>query len=207
MNASKTLRLAQRLAATVATAGLAAVAIGAPLPNFTGGPLTPTGIKPNLPGTPNDGMVCRAGYTASFNGTSLKCSKTSTIVVNLICPDPNFPTYVSRTVGSPGSDKGLDICLNKNGTVVVTSTSNIKPLVKGSDFEFAKADATKIAEKTAARDLEEAAAFGGTATDVETEAGEAEVNTATGDSKDNAKVTLTHFTFPIRTGGIIVVGP
>lgn len=189
----------ETLGTALAAAGLATAAFAAPLPGFN------SSLVPNLLGTPNDGMVCRSGYTAAFTGTALKCSKTSSIVVNLVCTEPSFTTYVSRAAGTPGSPEGLDVCARD--TVVITSTSNLLLLTKGTDYKFAKADAVKITEKTTSRDLEEAAAIGGAATDVETEGGEPVVNTATGDSKDNAKVTLTHFTFPVRTGGIIIVGP
>ena len=71
MNALKTLRLSRGLSTALAAAGLAATAFAAPLPAFTNTPIV------NQLGTPNDGMVCRAGYTAAFTGTALKCSKTS----------------------------------------------------------------------------------------------------------------------------------
>jgi hypothetical protein len=161
-------------------------------------------LTPNQSGTPDDGHICRAGYTAAFNGTSLKCSKTSTIVVNLICADPGISNYVSRVVGSQGSAEGQDICIRD--TIVATSTSNIERLIKGTDYVFAKPDKAKIAEKTTARDLEEATAFGGTAGSVDTVGADPVVNTRTSDSKDNASVRLTHFAFPVPTVGI-VIGP
>lgn len=155
-------------------------------------------------GTPDDGHICRVGYTSAFNGTSLKCSKTSTIVVNLICAEPGISNYVSRVVGSEGSAEGQDICTRD--TVVATSTSNIKRLIKGTDYVFAKADRGKITEKTTARDLEEGTAIGGSASSVETVGADPVVNTNTSDSKDNASVRLTHFSFPVPTIGIII-GP
>jgi hypothetical protein len=195
MNSLKTPLLA--IATAIAACSLAAGAIGATL----------TGFTPNLSGTPNDGMICRLGYAPSFNGTSLKCSKTSSIVVNLACADPAFPKYVVRALGSLGSPEGLDICITTNG-VKVSSTDDISLLTKGGDYVFAKADQAKITEKTTARDLEEAAAIGGSASDVETEAGvPVPDKNSGGDSKDSAKVTLTHFSFAVKTGGPIIVGP
>ena len=154
--------------------------------------------------TPYAAPIDNRFMTAAFNGTSLKCSKTSIIVVNLICADPGITNYVSRAVGSEGSLEGQDICTRD--TVVATSTSSIKRLTKGTDYVFAKPDKAKISEKTIARDLEEGTAIGGSASSVETQGADPVINTNTGDSKDNASVRLTTFSFPVPTVGIII-GP
>ncbi len=158
---------------------------------------------PDQSGTQNDGLVCRSGYTPNFNGASLKCSKTSKITVQLVCADPGFDKYVAR-VSAGGTQEGQDVCAKSGGKVSFDSDDSIgggTNFTKGVDWEFAKADKVKIEEKTTARDLEEAAAFGGTAADVETVAGETVFNRQANGIIDNASVTLTHFTFAIPTGG------
>jgi len=200
MNCLKNLLLTKNLiAAAVAAGGLAA-----------GGMAHATPLTPNLSGTPNDGMVCRSGYTPSFNGTSLKCSKTSRINVKLVCVDPGFTDYVARTAGSGGSPTGLDICVRTGGQVTIGSSTNIGPssnFTKGTDYVFAKADTVKLAQKTTARDLEEAPAIGGSAADVETESGEPVTLFQFDGIIDHSQVTLTHFAFPIKTLGGVVGGP
>lgn len=198
MNPLKTNRIAHAIAAALVAAG-----VGAPLTSSIA-------AVPNQLGTPNDGMVCRPSYTPSFNGASLKCSKTSRINVKLVCADPGFTDYVARTFGSGGSPDGLDICVKTGGQVSIGSSDNIGPgsnFTKGTDYVFAKADKVKLAEKTTARDLEEATAIGGSAADVETESGEPVTLFQFDGIIDHSQVTLTHFAFPIKTLGIILGGP
>jgi hypothetical protein len=165
---------------------------------------------PDFLGTQNDGHVCRAGYTPAFNGTSMKCSKTSKVVVKLICADAGFPNYVSRAQGSPGTSDGQDVCARN--TVIITSTSNLEPgqgrPTKGQDFVSAKPNLAQITEKTIARDLEEGVAIGGSATSVETiSADPVFARQSGGDITDSATVTLTHFSFPVPTIGSIPGNP
>lgn len=161
---------------------------------------------PNIGGTQNDGHICRAGYSPAFNGTSLKCSKTSKVVVNLICTDPGFPNYVSRAQGSVGSNDGEDVCARN--TVTITSTSNLSNLTKGQDFVSAKPNLAQITVKTTARDLEEGVAIGGSAASVETiSADPVFARQSGGDITDSATVTLTHFSFPVPTVGAIPTNP
>ena len=188
MNSLKTL-----VAAAAAVSALSALAqVGSP-------------IAANPLGTPNDGLVCRGGYTGVFDGKSLKCSKTSKIAVQMICPDPGFDTYVARSLAG-GTQEGEDVCAKSGGKVSFDSDDSIGGATafnKGTDWQVAKPDKVKIEEKTVARDLEEAAAFGGTAGDVETVAGETVFNRQANGIIDQASVTLTHFTFAIPTGGLI----
>jgi hypothetical protein len=192
MNSFKTSLIARSIAAACFAAGLASPAVA----QFR---------ALNILGTPDDGMVCRAGYTGVFDGKSLKCSKTSKITVQLVCADPGFNKYVARVVAG-GTQQGEDVCIKSGGQVKFDSDDSIgggTNFTKGTDWELAKADKVKIDEKTAARDLEEAAAFGGTAADVETVAGEPVFNRQANGIIDNASVTLTHFTFAIPTGGLV----
>ncbi|MEP7297975.1 MAG: hypothetical protein ABI702_17460 [Burkholderiales bacterium] len=202
MNSLTTRRLSRGIASTFAAAGIAA-AIGTPLNGLA--------ATPNQLGTPNDGMICRGGYTPIFNGTSLKCSKVDTpnLAVALICDDPQFPKYVVRG-SAGGTPNGLDVCTkNKNdpGFVAITATSDISTLVKTKDYVFAKADLAQIAVKTAARAQAEATALGLPVNEVEAEGTEPVTNTTAGGSDDKSNVTLTFFTFPIKTLGIVIGTP
>ena len=159
----------------------------------------------NTSGSQNDGHICRSGYTPAFNGTSLKCSKTSKVVVKLICADAGFPNYVSRALNSLGTSDGQDVCARN--TVIITSTSNLQPgegrPTKGQDFVSAKPNLAQITEKTIARDLEEGLAIGGSASSVETISADPVFARQSGsDITDSATVTLTHFSFPVPTVGI-----
>ena len=151
MKSRKTLLLSRSIATAFAVAGITAT-IGTPLAGFA--------ATPNQLGTPNDGMVCRGGYTPNFNGTSLKCSKIDTpnLAVPLTCDDPQFPKYVVRGP-APGTPDGLDVCSRAKSDpafVDINSTNDISTLKKGKDYVFAKADLAQIALRTAARTQAEA---------------------------------------------------
>jgi hypothetical protein len=90
----------------------------------------------NITGTQDNGNICGSGYTNALNDRSLTCFKTSTVVAKLKCADPAFPRYVARAVGSPGTPQGRDICTRSN--IFVTSTSDIRTLLRGTDYVFAK---------------------------------------------------------------------
>jgi hypothetical protein len=201
MKSLKTLHLSGGIAAALAVAGIAAT-VGTPLASFA--------ATPNLLGTPNDGMVCRLGYTPDFNGTSLKCSKidTPSLAVSLICDDVNFPKYVVRG-SAGGTPSGLDVCSRKKSDpayVDIGPSDDISNLKKGKDYVFAKADLAQIAVRTAARTQAEATALGLQVNEVETEGTEPVTNTSAGGSDDKSNVTLTFFTFPVKTGGGIIIG-
>lgn len=202
MNSLTTRRLSRGIATAFAVAGVAA-GIGTPLNGLA--------ATSNQLGTPNDGMVCIGGYTPSFNGTSLKCSKIDVpnLAVSLICDDPQFPKYVVRG-SAGGTPNGLDVCTKNKGDpgfVAITATSDISTLIKTKDYVFAKADLPQIAVRTAARAQAEATALGLAVNEVEAEATEPVTNTTAGGSDDKSNVTLTFFTFPRKTLGIIVGGP
>jgi hypothetical protein len=191
MNSFKKLLLTKSiLAAAVAASGVATPAIG-----------QTNRLQPNLQGTPNDGMVCRTGYTANFNGSSLKCSKTSEIKVDLACLVAPFTIKVVR-VGAGGTPKGLDVC-DKSGGVTVTSGNDISNFVRGSDYEFAKQDDAQIAVRAEGQRQAEATALGVAIGEVEVEVGTAVTDTTSGDSTDKSKVPLTFFTFAVKSGGLL----
>ena len=192
MNSFKTLLLAKCIAAACVAGGSINPAVAQ--------------IVLDASGTPNDGMVCRAGYVAAFDGKSLKCSKTSRIIVELSCAEPGFDTYVARARAG-GTPDGEDIC-TKSGRreVVIDSDDPLgdgRGFTKGVDYVSAKPKQVMVDQKIAERDREEATAFGGTTADVETVAADPVMNRNVSGIFDRASINLTHFTFAIPTAGRI----
>jgi hypothetical protein len=190
MNSFKKLLLTKSIFAAAVAAGSA-------------GPAAAQGVL-NVLGTQDDGMVCRTGYVAAFDGRSLKCSKTSRIIVELGCAQPGFDTYVARA-NAGGTPDGEDICLKSGRREVdIDSDDPIgsgRGFTKGVDYVSAKPKQVMVDQKTAERDREEAAAFGGAAADVETVAADAVMNRNVNGIFDRASINLTHFTFAIPTAG------
>jgi hypothetical protein len=199
MNSLKKLLLAKSiLAAAIASSGIATPAIG-----------QTAALQANILGTPNDGVICRSGYTPSFNGSSLKCSKAGEIKVPLACLNPTFQDLVVRAVGAVGHNNntvGLDVC-DKTGGVTITSSNNISNFNRGSDYVDAKQDDAQIAVRAASQRQAEATALGVSLGEVEVEIGTAVTDTTSGDSTDKSKVPLTFFTFAKPTAGIGNPGP
>jgi hypothetical protein len=191
MNSLKKLLLTKSiLAAAIAASGIATSAIG-----------QTSRLQTNILGTPNDGVVCRSGYTPNFSGTNLKCSKATEINVELACLVAPFTTYVVR-INAGGTPNGLDVC-DKSADPVVRSGNDISNFVKGSDYVFAKQDDAKIAVRAANQRQAEATALGVALGEVEVEVGTAVTDTTSGDSTDKSKVPLTFFTFAKPTGGLV----
>jgi hypothetical protein len=156
------------------------------------------GATPNPLGTPDDGMICRSGYTGAVNGNNFKCSKTARVTVPMKCTRTNW-TYVVRAAGSPDSAAGIDLCTRPG--VNVGSTDSLSGLVNGQDYAYVVVDTDKVTEKTTEADQAEATALGLDANEVDTAAGEPRVVPSGGTgSQDRAEVTLTHYTFAIKTG-------
>ena len=154
-------------------------------------------------GGPSGGMVCRAGYTGALVGAAFKCSKTSDIVLVLECLNPTFPTYVIRAV--VGSGQGKDLCTRTG--VVVSSTDLIAGLTLGQDYVFAEVNPATVITRTGNVDHTEAVSQGLPDSGVDTVAGTPVVQFNGGVGvKDNAKLTLTHFTFPVAAAGPIIIG-
>ena len=147
--------------------------------------------------SPNDGMVCRPGYTGTLNGTHFFCSKTKIINVALECVDRRFPTKVVRAPGAAGdSSGGRDLCTRPG--IVVGSTDPLTGLVQGQDFVFAAVNSATITAQVTSNDQAEATALGLTVNDVDTAAGQPSVVVNGGfGSNDVARVTLTFNTFAI----------
>jgi hypothetical protein len=131
MKALNTPFLATSLAATVVGIGLAAPVFG----------ITAT---PNLLGTPDDGMICRSGYTGVLSGSAFKCSKARSITVQLECTDPKFPNYLIRAA-APGTPQGRDLCLRNN--VSLGSTDPVGNLVQGQDYVLANVNSPTVTRR------------------------------------------------------------
>ena len=197
MKTLKTLLLTKSLfAAAIAAGSLAAPTAGHAL---------------TFAGSPDDGMVCRADYTGALNGTRFKCTKTRDITVVLECTNPLFPIYVIRAVNGAASD-GKDLC-TKAG-VVITSNGSLAGLVearpgRNGDYTFAAVVPATVTTRVTAQDQAEATAQGLTVSEVDTVAAQpvVQIDGSVG-SKDNARVTLTFFTFAIPgSGGLTLPGP
>lgn len=185
MKALKT--LAKRLAA-VAGIGLAAPVFG----------ITAT---PNLLGTPDDGMICRSGYTGALSGSAFKCSKAKTVIVELACLKPAFRNYVRRAKNPPQSD-GKDLCVRDG--IEVTSNGPLTGLTEGVQFVYAEVDPAAVSAATTRLDTQEASALGLDVKEVDTVAGQAVIRIDPGQRiLDEAHVPVTHYTFAIKTGGAL----
>ncbi len=197
MKSLETLPLTKSLiAAAVVAAGLSAPTVGHAI---------------TFAGSPDDGMVCRNGYTGTLDGTRFKCSKAVNITVALECTNPLFPIYVIRALNGAVSD-GKDLC-TKAG-VVITSNGSLAGLVearpgRNGDYQFATVNPATVAARVATQDQSEATAQGLTVSEVDTIAAQpvVQIDGSVG-SKDNARVTLTQFTFAIPgSGGISLPTP
>lgn len=188
MKSFKPLSLAAGAVAAVVGIGIAAPVFG----------ITAT---PNLLGTPDDGMICRAGYTGALSGSAFKCSKARTITVVLECVDPKFPNYLIRAAAS-GTPLGRDLCLRNN--VSLGSTDPVGNLVQGQDYVLADVNPATVSNRVSNLDQQEANALGLDTKEVDTVAGAAVIQENGGaGSRDNASVQITHYTFSIKTGGAL----
>jgi hypothetical protein len=156
----------------------------------------------NAAGTPDEGMVCRAGYSQLFSNNKFLCQKTLDLKVALGCNDPRFPNKVVRASAAPGTPNGLDVC-DKAGGVTITATNDIRNFNQGSDYVFAKADDAKIAERIANQRQQEASALGLSLSQVDAKFERALTDTTSGDSEDKSSVLYRLYTFAIPTAGAI----
>ena len=176
------------VAKSIAAAGFIAAGVASPATSFA---------------SPNDGMVCRPGYNAQFNGTNLKCVKIVAKVAGLECHKPGFAgTPVIRAPGAPGDTSGgKDLCTRPG--VVVGSTDALTGLVLGQDYVFAEVNPTKVAAIRVAAERNEETALGLTNADVDSAATNATVVVNGGfGSTDEARFNVTLFTFPVPALGL-----
>jgi hypothetical protein len=185
MKSLETLLLTKSLIAAVAACGIAAAAGTAAAANFS----------VDLKGTPNDGMVCRVGYTGALSGSAFKCSKATTITVVKECTDPRFPNYLTR-VKNGNVSTGEDLC-QKNG-ISISSNLSLAGFTLNQDYVLATVNLAP--NRIANMEQAEASALGLQAGEVETSPGNPTVTIDGGSGgKDNAILPVTHFTFAIKT--------
>ena len=95
----KTLVLVKSIAAAVvASAGIAAPAISH--------------------ASPDDGMVCRAGYTGQVTGGAFKCSRVVTRVITLDCVQAPFTRKQIRAKNPGTGSDGRDVCTREQGLTI-----------------------------------------------------------------------------------------
>lgn len=188
MKSLKTLLLSKTFAAVaIASSGIAAPAIGH--------------------ASPDDGMTCRAGYSAQFGGATMKCTRVVPAAVSLLCSNVRFPNKVIRAPGAIGDTSGgKDICTRPG--VVVGSTDALTGLVLGQDFAFAEVNPNQVAAKARVIQIAEERTLNLPADDVDAKSSSATVNVNGGfGSDDQANFTVTLFTFPIPAAGLRVALP
>jgi hypothetical protein len=191
MNSLRKLLLAKSiLAAAVASSGIAAPVVSQAI---------------TVAGGPASGMACRTGYAADFSGTNLKCKKSGSITIALICAEPNFPTYVNRVASAP--DGGKDVCARDPSKPAYVAISSNGPL-PGSGWVYAVIDTAKAATRVVKAGEEEAVALGLPASGVQTVQSISfpDVNAGAGGVKDVSHTQLIHYTFAVPVGGPIVIG-
>lgn len=168
-------------------AGLLAV-----LSALAASPLAAQQLTSNQIGTPNDGVFCRAGYAPSFNGSSLLCTKTLSVTLNLQCPS-QFPNYVVRAVSSPGTPDGRDLCTR--AAISIGSTDAVGGLVPGRDYIKADVPQGSVDSAAAATETAEEAALGLSPSEVEGAAQTPVIDTNASGSRDKGRVGVRLYTF------------
>lgn len=205
MNSLKTSLMTKSiLAAVVAASGMAAPAIGATL----------TPVQVNIPGTPDDGMVCRTGYATLFGAANIKCTKTVGISIVLECNNLTFPTYVIRAATNAfDRTGGQDLCIRSGpNAITISSTDTLRGLTESTngttgDYEYANVSPARLTERSNNQRQTEATALGLTLSEVDTLPFFTVIQLGGGTGvKDNASVSLAHYTFATRTSGPIVIG-
>jgi hypothetical protein len=177
MKALKTLILGKSIAAAfVAASGIAAPAISH--------------------ASPDDGMVCRTGYSAQVANGNFKCSKQVVRFVALECTNTRFPTKVIRVAGIQGDTSGgRDLCLRPG--VVLTSNSPTTGLTAGQDFVFVAVNQARVAALREATEIAEENSLGLGRDGVDSRSvGTIDINGGIG-AEDRVRATLTMFSFPV----------
>lgn len=177
MKAFKTLVLAKSIAA----AAVAATSLAVPAISHA---------------SPDDGMICRGGYSAQFSAGNLKCTKNVIKHVALECRDPLFPSKLIRTAGIPGdTTSGRDMCLRPG--VTLGSNAPASGLTAGQDFVFVAINQTKVVAVREATERNEETALGLDRDGVDSRsAGTLDINGGLG-AEDRVRADVTLFTFPV----------
>lgn len=157
--------------------------------------------------SPNDGMVCRAGYSAQFNGGALKCTKVVAATVGMQCPQVKFTSKIIRAPGAPGDTSGgKDLCVRAG--IVVTSNGALNGLVLGQDYVFAELNAAQVTAKAKAIEIAEERGnnLAADQVDVSHTTPIFSVNGGFG-SEDIGNFNVTLFTFPVPALGFNLILP
>lgn len=149
----------------------------------------------NLAGTPDDGMVCRTGYTGAVDAGAFKCSKNQSIVVDLSCARQTFTSYTARVGG--------DICTRSG--LSVGPTDALTGLTEGTDYVRAEVRSATVDSAVAAAEAAEVSALGLTDSDVDASAQTPTVETDSNGVKDKGKVRFRLFTFAVARGSTLSV--
>jgi hypothetical protein len=177
MKAFNTLVLSKTLgAAAIATSGLAAPALSH--------------------ASPDDGMACRANYSAQFAGGNIKCTRPVQRFVSLECTNPGFPSKLIRAAGIQGDTTGgRDMCL-RNG-IVLGSNQPATGLRAGQDFVFVAINQAKVVAAREAVERLEERSLGLDTDGVDSRStGTLDINGGIG-AEDRVRVAVTLFTFPV----------
>ena len=150
-------------------------------------------LTPNNP-SPDDGVICRTGYTGALVGTAFKCSTALNVTVNLVCSEARFSRYAIRA-------GERDLCA-RNGVNI--PLSGALGGVANEDYVRATVDAAALSTEAANQGAAEAAALGLKKSDVDVVAEKKELDIDGGaGSKDKAKVKLTLYTLAVPFGSAL----
>jgi hypothetical protein len=190
MKSFKTLVLAKSIAAAiVASAGIAAPAISH--------------------ASPDDGMVCRAGYTGQSTGGAFKCSRVVTRVIPLDCLQAPFTKKQIRA--RTGASDGRDVCTRETG-LTIASDSALGGLTENQDFVFAKFADARLASISKAVEIAEERNLALADDQVDMNAthgittGSLVVDASLG-AVDGVQATITLFTFPVPAANLTISLP
>ena len=180
MKFRNTLVLSTSIAAAIAGIGLAAPAMG----QF---------LTSNNP-SPDDGVICRTGYTGAMVGTAFKCSKSQLVTVNLVCSESRFPNYAIRA-------GERDLCARDGVNIPLSGAVGGVP---NQDYARTTGDSAALATEAANQVAAEAAALGLKKSDVDAVAEKKELDVDGGaGSKDKVRVKLTLYTFAVPFGSAL----
>jgi hypothetical protein len=191
MKTCNTLLLITSIAAAVAGFGLVAPAMGQ--------------LTSNQLGTPDDGMVCRAGYNGALAGSAFKCHKyrIAGLELNLKCVNPTFPNYVTRAKYSAGTSEGQDICIKNQGVQFDSDDPITSEYPVGGAWVYAAVDTGELNTGIANLHREEARTLGLEARDVDLTTTTTMRRDSGNNNRDTAMVTVWYYTFAIPTGGAV----
>jgi hypothetical protein len=157
--------------------------------------------------SPDDGMVCRAGYSGQAANGTFKCSRVITRVIVLDCP-VDFPTKVFRA--RVGASDGRDVCVKANSHLTIPFDAALTGLTEGQDFKFPSFQETRLAATAKATEIAEERNLGVADDQVDVRSthgittGSLTIDASTG-AQDGVQATITLFTFPIPAVNLIAL--